>query len=134
VVATCHARSQGLDKVANALVERLAFKMTVVATANLGAEREIHQQERLQALLQAEKRRAQAPGGGSTQAAALVVVEYSERPSLLKQVYKRADILSRATSRSGQGDANTCGEIRASPNSDENSRFPDTPYRGQNRL
>ncbi len=84
---------QGLDKVAKALVERPALKMTVVGTANLGAERGAYQRERLQALLQAEKRRALVTGGGSTQADAMVVVEESERSALLKQVYKRADIV-----------------------------------------
>jgi hypothetical protein len=77
--------TQGLDKVAKALVQRPALKMTVVGTANLVAEREAYQRERLQALLQAEKRRALVTSGGSTQAAALVVVEESERSALLKQ-------------------------------------------------
>ena len=85
---------QGLDKVAKALVERPALKMTVVGTSSLGAEREAYQRERLQVLLQAEKRRLLVTSGASAvSAAAVVAVGETERPGLIKAVYKRADIV-----------------------------------------
>ena len=82
----------GLDKVAKALTDRPALKMTVVGTASLDAEREATKRERLQALLRAEKRRALATSGAAADAAAPVVVSEAELPALLKEVYKRADI------------------------------------------
>ena len=54
-----------LDKVAKALLERPALKMTVVGLSNLEEEREAFKRERLKALLQAEKRRAQVVASGS---------------------------------------------------------------------
>ena len=84
---------QGLDKVAKALVERPALKMTVVGTSSLGAEREAYKRERLQALLQVEKRRVLLTSDASAQAAAVAAVGDAERPALLKEVYKRADIV-----------------------------------------
>ena len=85
----------GLDKVAKALAERPALKMTVVGTASLEAEREAYKHERLNALLQAEKRRTLVTSGAvgaSQEAAVLLVVSDEEMPALLKEVYKRADI------------------------------------------
>ena len=84
---------QGLDKVAKALVERPALKVTVVGTSSLAAEREAYQRERLQVVLQAEKRRALITSGGSAQAVAVVAVGVAERPALVKEVYQRADIV-----------------------------------------
>lgn len=100
-----------LDKVAQALADRPALRMTVAGTASLEAEREAYRRERLNQLLRAEKRRAAvvAPSGavaGSTSAgtstaavsaaavpaAAPVTVSEAEYPVLLKEVYKRADI------------------------------------------
>ena len=83
---------QGLDKVAKALVERPALKMTVVGTSSLGAEREAYKRERLRALLEAEKRRVLVTRGASAQAAAVVAVGEAERSALLKEVYQRANI------------------------------------------
>ncbi|MFO1243935.1 MAG: DUF748 domain-containing protein [Ramlibacter sp.] len=77
----------GLDKVARALQERPALRMTVVGTASLDAEREALKRERLDALLRAQKRRA-----GALAADASVSVTPTERPALLKEVYRRADI------------------------------------------
>jgi len=82
---------QGLDQVAKALAERPALKMTVVGTAGLDAEREGYKRERLQALVQAEKRRAQVVSGAAN-GTATVVVSAAEYPELLKAVYKRADM------------------------------------------
>ncbi len=111
----------GLDRVAKALIERPALKMTVVGTSSLQEERDGYKQERLKALLQAEKRRAQvvggslggaatsaagasapgsapggAPAGGAASAAAatapvVTVVSEAEIPALIKEVYKRSD-------------------------------------------
>ncbi len=85
----------GLDKVAKALAERPALKMTVVGTASLEVEREGFKQERLRALLQTEKRRALVSSGNAAataEAAGPVTFSDAEKPALLKEVYKRADI------------------------------------------
>ncbi len=110
----------GLDKVAKALIERPALKMTVVGTSSLEEERDGFKRERLKALLQAEKRRAQVVGGsfgGTTASAAtasgastpagaasapaptasavtapvVTVVSEAEVPALVKEIYKRSD-------------------------------------------
>lgn len=83
--------TQGLDKVAKALTERPALKMTVVGTASLDAERAAYKRERLQALVQAEKRRIQVLGG-TTNGTATITVSPAEYPELLKAVYRRADM------------------------------------------
>ena len=75
---------QNLGKVAKALVDRPALKLTVTGTANLEAEREGLQRERLQQLVRAEKRRAQPD---STEP-----VTADEYPALLKAAYDRASI------------------------------------------
>jgi hypothetical protein len=91
---------QGLDKVAQALVARPALKMTVVGTASLQAEREAYRRERLNALVQAEKRRTNVLASGAAGAisassgqtpTAVVSISDAEYPALLKEVYKRAD-------------------------------------------
>ncbi|MEO6623869.1 MAG: DUF748 domain-containing protein, partial [Burkholderiaceae bacterium] len=85
----------GLDKVAKALTERPALKMTVVGTASLEVEREALKQERLQALLLVEKRRELVSAGNVTataEAAGALILSEAEKPALLKEVYKRADI------------------------------------------
>jgi hypothetical protein len=81
---------QGLDKVAQALTERPALKMTVVGTASLEAERDGYKHERLKALVQAEKRRAAVLAGQT--ATGVITVSEAEYPALLKEVYKRADM------------------------------------------
>ena len=75
---------QNLGKVAKALVDRPALKLTVTGTANLAEEREGLQRERLQQLVRAEKRRAQPD---STEP-----VTADEYPALLKAAYGRANI------------------------------------------
>ena len=80
----------GLDKVAKALTDRPALKLTVVGTSNLDAEREGYKRERLAEMVQAEKRRATANSGATT--AAVVSVSPADYPALLKEVYKRADM------------------------------------------
>lgn len=84
---------EGLDKVAKALNDRPALKMTVVGTASLEAERDAYKQERLRALLVAEKRRSMLAGNASAaEAGATLTISEAEAPALLKEVYKRADI------------------------------------------
>ena len=80
----------GLDKVAKALTDRPALKLTVVGTASLEVERDGYQRERLKALVDAEKRRTAVVAGQT--ATATVSVSDAEYPALLKEVYKRADI------------------------------------------
>lgn len=91
VVLTGDAKA-GLDKVAKALVERPALKMTVVGTANLEKERDAYKRERLQGLLVAEKRRQLLAKGASAEAVERLVVGDAERVALLKEVFQRADI------------------------------------------
>jgi hypothetical protein len=81
---------QGLEKVAKALTERTALKMTVVGTASLEAERDALKNERLTVLLLSEKRRRAVVAGQD--AATVVAVDPAETADLLKEVYKRADI------------------------------------------
>lgn len=75
---------QNLDKVAKALADRPALKITVTGTASLPEEREGLQRESLQQRVLAEKRRAN-PADTSPVSAA-------EYPALLKEVYRRADM------------------------------------------
>jgi len=87
--ALSDAAKANLGKVAKALQERPALKMTVVGSASLEAERDAYKRTQLQALVQAEKRRAN--GAAATPGAALPAVTSAEYPVLLKAVYKRAD-------------------------------------------
>jgi len=80
----------GLDKVAQALQDRPALKLTVVGSANLEAEREAIKREKLKALLVAEKRRVTSAQGKD--AAAVTDYNAEEMPALLRSVYRRADI------------------------------------------
>ncbi len=75
---------QSLDKVAKALADRPALKITVTGTASLPDEREGLQREHLQQLVLAEKRR--------TNPADTAPVSAAEYPALLKEVYRRADM------------------------------------------
>ena len=98
----------GLDKVAKALLDRPSLNMTVVGLSNLEEEREGYKQERLRALLQAEKRRAQVVGGATKSEATpppqgtasapgpasqfATEVSEAEAPVLLKEVFRRSDV------------------------------------------
>ena len=84
------AAQTGLDKVAKALGDRPALKMTVVGTSSLEVERDGYKRERLKNLMLAEKRRAAVVAGQS--ATAVAAVNDAEAPALLKEVYRRADI------------------------------------------
>lgn len=81
---------ESLDKVAKALNERPALRMTVVGTASLDKERSGYQRERVRDLAQAEKRREAVRGGKD--ASDVQPMTDAEYPELLKAVYKRADI------------------------------------------
>lgn len=80
----------GLDKVAQALQDRPALKLTVVGSANLEAEREAAKREKLKALLMAEKRRTTSAQGKDASAVNSYTTE--EMPVLLRSVYRRSDI------------------------------------------
>jgi outer membrane protein OmpA-like peptidoglycan-associated protein len=80
----------GLDKVAKALTDRPALKMTVIGTAHLETEREALKREKLSGLLLSEKRRAVAAKGQD--AATVNGFTAEEMPVLLRAVYRRADI------------------------------------------
>ncbi len=80
----------GLDKVAKALAERTSLRLTVIGTSNLDVEREGFKRARLDQLVRAEKRRSVVKEGGAATVA--VTVSAAEYPSLLKEVYKNADM------------------------------------------
>ena len=81
---------QQLDSVAKALENRPALRLTIVGQSDLEAERAGWQRARLDAQLRAEKRRRLARAGGEVPAQ----IEFSaqERPELLREVYRRADL------------------------------------------
>ena len=88
---------QALDAIAQALAERPQLRLTVAGASSLEAEREGLKRDRLQRMVQAEKRRrsaaaaggAAAPGG---QAAASDGIDAAEYPALLAAVYRRSDL------------------------------------------
>ncbi len=79
-----------LDAVAKALADRPALRLTVVGHSDLEVESGGLRRARLDALVQAEKRRALARAGGAV--TGTLVVSPAEYPVLLKAVYQRADI------------------------------------------
>ncbi|NMM08473.1 DUF748 domain-containing protein [Polaromonas sp.] len=95
-----------LDKVAQALLDRPALKLTVAGTSSLEAERDGVKRERLGELVLAEKRRQQARQGLKEEVkddmkesdsaistpADSAGDKASDYPALLKQVYQRADM------------------------------------------
>jgi uncharacterized protein involved in outer membrane biogenesis len=89
--ATLSAASERtLDKVAKALADRPALKMTVVGTADLAGEREAWQQARLDARLLAERRKEMLRSG--VDPAAPVSMNTQERVRLLKTLYQQTDL------------------------------------------
>lgn len=90
-VLSAQAR-QGLDKVAQALADRPALKMTVVGEALLEAERDAWKKAQLKALVQAQKRRAALRAGGAQPEGGTAPATQAEYPALLKEVYRRADM------------------------------------------
>lgn len=79
-----------LESVAKALASRPALQLTVMGHSDLEAERTGYQRARLDAQVQAEKRRQLARGGAAVPAT--VTVSAQEYPDLLKEVYRRADV------------------------------------------
>lgn len=81
---------QRLDKVAQALLDRPALKLTVVGQVNVQVEREGYRRQQLAQMMLAEKRRqAVLAGHKGTEVEA---VSAAEQPALLKAVYQRADL------------------------------------------
>ena len=87
---TAEAR-QGLDKIAQALVDRPSLTLTISGESRLESERDAWKRERLKQALRAEKRRQAIAGGAAPNAE--VTVSDAEVPALLKEVYRRADIV-----------------------------------------
>lgn len=79
-----------LDAVAKALADRPALRLTVVGHSDPEVESGGLRRARLDAQVQAEKRRALARSGDAF--TGTVVVSPAEYPALLKTVYQRADI------------------------------------------
>jgi len=79
-----------LESVAKALTSRPALQLTVMGHSDLEAERAGFQRARLDAQVQAEKRRQLARSGAAVPAA--VSVSAQEYPDLLKEVYRRSDV------------------------------------------
>lgn len=79
-----------LDKIAKALLDRPALKLTVVGQVNAQVEREGYRRQQLVQMMWAEKRRQAVLGGH--QGAEVAPVTVAEQPMLLKAVYQRADV------------------------------------------
>jgi hypothetical protein len=79
-----------LDKLAQALRDKSQLRLTLEGTASMERERQAMQQQRLNALVMAEKRRQAATVGQDVTAVATPTAE--EYPVLLKSVYKRSDL------------------------------------------
>jgi hypothetical protein len=91
------AGAGAIDKVAKALTDRPALKMTVTGAADPNSERDAFQAATLEARLVAEQRReglrAGAPGAApSAAASAPVTLAADERARLLKQLYKDTEL------------------------------------------
>ncbi|MCS4510315.1 DUF748 domain-containing protein [Xylophilus ampelinus] len=89
------AAEASLAKVAQALVERPALRMTVVGMAHRETEADGLRRERLDQLLRIEKRRslpADAQGDAPRPALAEMQVAPQERPALLASLYDRTDM------------------------------------------
>ena len=85
------AAQASLDKIATALADRPQLTMTVSGESRLDVEAEPWKKARLQQIVRGEKRRAALAGGAA--AADEITVSEAEYPALLKEVYKRADIV-----------------------------------------
>lgn len=82
-----------LDKVAKALADRDALKMTVTGSADAAAEAEALRQAALEARLLAERRRELLRDGATAaQADALSTLDAATRERVLRAVYRAADI------------------------------------------
>jgi len=94
------AGAAAIDKVAKALTERPALKMTVTGASDPVGERDAYQTAAIDTRLAAEQRReglragvpAVAPASGAASGAAAPTLSAAERTRLLTQVYKDTDI------------------------------------------
>ncbi|MES1162493.1 MAG: hypothetical protein ABUL50_05485, partial [Rhizobacter sp.] len=87
------AGGAAIDRVAKALTDRPALKMTVTGAADPSAERDAFQSAALEARLVAEQRKdALRAGAPASPASAPVVLGADERARLLKQLYKDTDL------------------------------------------
>ena len=82
-----------LDKVAKALADREALKMTVTGAADAAGEREAFQRAALEARLLAERRREMLrEGAAAADADALATLDAPTRARLLKEVYRATSL------------------------------------------
>lgn len=79
-----------LDKVAKALGERPALKMTVTGAADPASEREAVQRAALESRLLAERRRELLRAGAASDTA--VTMSADDRARLLRELYRNADL------------------------------------------
>ncbi len=79
-----------LDKVAQALLDRPALQLTVTGHSAGESERDAYRRDRLQERVLSEKRRRLLRDGGPADAP--ITVSADEYPTLLREVYRRADI------------------------------------------
>ena len=82
--------TQALEKIAKALADRPGLNITVTGEANSSSEQEALRHERLKTLMLAEKRRRAVVTGQD--AATVTELTAAEYPTLLRDVYRRADI------------------------------------------
>lgn len=80
----------GLERVTKALLDKPAFRVTLVGTASLARESDAIRREQLNNLLLAEKRRAAASSAKDVTVVTAVTAE--ETPTLLKEVYRRSSV------------------------------------------
>lgn len=86
------ASRERLQKIAKALADRPALRLTVVGHSDPVAELAAWRRARLDAMVAAEKRRQASRNGATASDLANLKVEPGEYPALLKEVYRRADI------------------------------------------
>jgi uncharacterized protein involved in outer membrane biogenesis len=88
--------SAALDKVAKALTDRPALKMTVVGEADADAEREAYQRAVVEQRLLQERRREQLRASGAAPAPdATRTLAPADRARLVKEVYRQTDLPDR---------------------------------------
>lgn len=84
------AGANTLDKVARALAERPALRMTVTGAAHPAAERDAYQRAVIDSRLLAERRREALRAGG--EAGAAIDLNAEDRARLVKALYRQADL------------------------------------------
>jgi hypothetical protein len=115
------AGAAAIDKVAKALTERPALKMTVTGACDPVGERDAYQHAAIETRILAEQRReglragvpAAAPASGAGSAPAVPDLPASERTRLLTQVYKDTDIPNKPRNAIGFAKEIPPGEMEA---------------------